>query len=191
MLEIIMIFILAGVAFLFMLYAIFMLVIRKRKSFKYPFLISMISCVALGSFGVYRTVTKTYNKIVNEGDELFVKGAAKTGEITGKSVTAFGKSAYDGAGKVLKNGTVLSALLQKKGVEVGKIVQEDNNVLQVYMIFMDDFKGNVMVRVKDINNEEIARSTKFIEGKIGEATYQSFTFNQLTDIQAQSTIFIE
>ncbi|MDR2237201.1 MAG: hypothetical protein LBE92_13855 [Chryseobacterium sp.] len=191
MLEIIIVFTLAGIAFLFMLYAIFMLIIRKRISFKYPFLISMILCIVLACFGVFRAITKTYSKIVNEGDELFVKGAAKTGEITGKTVTAFGKSAYDGAGKVLRNKTVLSPQLQKKGIEAGKIVLEGNNVLQVYVIFTDDFKGDMMIRVKDINNEEIGRSTKFIEGKIGQANYFSFTFNQLTDIQDQSTIFID
>lgn len=111
--------------------------------------------------------------------------------MTGKTITAFGKSAYDGAGKVLKNKTIILPLLKEKGIEIGKIVQEENNVLQVYIIFSKDFKGNVMVKVKDINNEEIGRSTNYLEGKANTAAYQSFTFNQITDIQEQSKIFIE
>ncbi|WET47442.1 hypothetical protein PYS58_12685 [Chryseobacterium indologenes] len=187
MLEIIILFILTGLAFLFMLYALFMLVIKKKKNFKYPILISLIVFIVLGCFTVYLTATKTYNKI----DDLLVKGASKTGEITGKTVTAFGKSAYDGAGTVLKNKTVIQPSIKDKGIEIGKIEQDDNNILQIYIIFNKDFKGNIMVKVKDINNEEIGRSTNYIEGKAGQATYESFMFEQPTDIQGQSTIFIE
>lgn len=79
MLEIIILFVLAGLSFLFILYAIFMLVIKKKKVFKYPFLISIILSISFGCFAVYKTITKTYNKIINEGDELIVKGASKTG----------------------------------------------------------------------------------------------------------------
>lgn len=191
MLEIIILFVLTGLSFSFMLYALFMLIIKKKKSFKYPILISIILFISLGCFAIYKTVTKTYNKILNEGDELIVKGASKSGEITGKTVTAFGKSAYDGAGKILKNKIILFPLLKEKGIEVGKIVQEENNALQIYIIFNKDFKGNMMVRIKDANNEEIGRTTNYIEGKAGQATYESFTFHQMTDIQEQSTIFIE
>ncbi|BAP33406.1 uncharacterized protein CHSO_4369 [Chryseobacterium sp. StRB126] len=187
MLEIIILFVLTGLAFLFMLYALFMLVIKKKKNFKYPIIISLIAFISLGCFTLYQTATKTYNKI----DDLLVKGASKTGEITGKTVTAFGKSAYDGAGTVLKNKTVTQPSLKEKGIEIGKIEQDENNILQVYIIFNKDFKGNVMVKIKDINNEEIGRSTHYIEGKSGQATYESFIFEQPTDIQGQSTIFLE
>ena len=191
MLEVIILFVLSGILFLFMILSIFMLIIKKKKSFKYPLFISLILSISLGCFAVYKTLTKTYNRIVNESDDLIVKGASKTGEIAGKTVTAFGKSAYDGAGKILKNKTIILPALKEKGIEVGKIILEENNVLQVYVIFNDNFKGNITIRVKDINNEEVGRATNFVEEKIGTATYLPFTFNQLTDIQDQSTIFIE
>lgn len=168
-----------------------MLVIKKKKSFKYPLFISLILSISLGCIAVYKTFTKTYNKITNESDDLIVKGASKTGEISGKLVTAFGKSAYDGAGKILKNKTIILPALKEKGIEVGKIILEENNVLQVYVIFNDNFKGNITIRVKDINNEEVGRATNFVEEKIGTATYLQFNFNRLTDIQDQSTIFLQ
>lgn len=187
MLEIIILFVLTGLSFLFMLYTLFMLIIKKKKSFKYLIFISLVAFISIGCFTLYETAAKTYNKI----DDLFVKGASKTGEITGKTVTAFGKSAYDGVETVLKNKTEIQSSLKQNGIEVGKILNEQNNMLQVYIIFNKDYKGNVTVRVKDINNEEIGRSTVYIEGKSGQADYKSFVFNQLTDIPEQSTIFIE
>lgn len=48
-----------------------------------------------------------------------------------------------------------------------------------------------MVKVKDVNNEEIGRSVQYIEGKTGQAMYYPFTFDQITDIQIQSIIFVE
>lgn len=58
--------------------------VQEEKIIKNPFLVSLILFFSLGCFTVYRTVTKTYNKIVNEGDDLIVKGASKTGSLVGK-----------------------------------------------------------------------------------------------------------
>lgn len=191
MVEVIMSFLFAGISFLFMLYAIFMILVKKKKTFKFPLLISLILFISIGSFAVYRTITKTYNKVINESDDFIVKGVGKTGAFMGKAATAFGKSAYDGSGKVLKSQTILSKRLKEKGIEVGKIVQTENNVLQVYLVFNEDFKDNITIKVKNLDNEEVGRASNYVENKKRKAEYIEFLFSPITDIQNQSKIFIE
>ncbi len=191
MTEVIVLFSVLGFIFVFILYAIFMLVLKKKKSLKKPFLVSLILFFFLGCFTVYRTVTKTYNKIAKDGGDLIVKGASKTGSLVGKSATAFGKSAYDGAGNVLRNQVILSKQLRAKGVEVGNIEQDQGHILQVYIIFNKTFKANITAKVKNTEGEELGRVTSYVEGEQGEATYIPFVFDFVTDIPAQSKIFFE
>ena len=153
--------------------------------------IILFLCIALSIFTIYLTVTKTYNKIVNEGDDFIVNVSSKTGDLTGRSATSFGKSTYDGVEKTLKNEAFISDPLKNKGVEMGKILNTNPNTLEIYLIFNKDFNGDILVKIKDMNNQEIGRSKLNLNKKEGEAGYIQFNFSELTTIETQSKIYIE
>ncbi len=191
MVKIIILIVAIIVLFVFMLFSIYKVFIKKQKGYKSSIFISLFLCIALSIFTIYLTVTKTYNKIVNEGDDFIVNVSSKTGDLTGRSATSFGKSTYDGVEKTLKNEAFISDPLKNKGVEMGKILNTNPNTLEIYLIFNKDFNGDILVKIKDMNNQEIGRSKLNLNKKEGEAGYIQFNFSELTTIETQSKIYIE
>ena len=91
----------------------------------------------------------------------------------------------------LKNEAFISDPLKNKGVEMGKILNTNPNTLEIYLIFNKDFNGDILVKIKDMNNQEIGRSKLNLNKKEGEAGYIQFNFSELTTIETQSKIYIE
>ena len=149
MVKIIILIVAIIVLFAFMLFSIYKVFIKKQKGYKSSIFISFFLCIALSIFSIYLTVTKTYNKIVNEGDDFIVNVSSKTGDLTGRSATSFGKSTYDGVEKTLKNEAFISDPLKNKGVEMGKILNTNPNTLEIYLIFNKDFNSDILVKMKD------------------------------------------
>ena len=119
MVKIIILIVAIIVLFAFMLFSIYKVFIKKQKGYKSSIFISLFLCIALSIFTIYLTVTKTYNKIVNEGDDFIVNVSSKTGDLTGRSATSFGKSTYDGVEKTLKKiHLILKYLFLKKSLTV-------------------------------------------------------------------------
>ncbi|MFV0305383.1 MAG: hypothetical protein ACK5IC_07900 [Moheibacter sp.] len=189
--EIIIYVVLSGLVFLFILYGLFMLFFRKKKAFKTPVILSFLLFIGLCGFTVYKTVAKTYNKVVNETDELLISGASKVGEVTGESVTSFGESVVDGTENTYRNKTIVSDDLKEEGLTVGEVLVESKNELNVYFVFNEIFKDSIIVRVINENNLEIGRTLLEIEGKKNDAKYIPIKFSPETNIGEQSKIIVE
>jgi hypothetical protein len=121
----------------------------------------------------------------------------KTGEVVGKSATEFIEGVTEGVDKTLQCEIVLSQTLKSKGIQAGKFaINNDssggrNNILTLYMIFDQDFKGNVSAKVFDKSGVECGRTLSYIEGVAGNAKYVDFNFDKRTRIGIKSHITIE
>ena len=118
------------------------------------------------------------------------------GEIVGKTVGEFGKGISEGIEETFETEVSLSELHKGQGLELGKISLESDsggtdNILVIYMIFNKDFKERVTAKVFDMNDLEMGRASLDIAGKMGDAKFFEFHFNQRTNIDSDSKITLE
>ena len=121
----------------------------------------------------------------------------KTGEVVGEGGSEFVKGVSKGVDNSLESQIKISDALAKNGVSFGRCsVSEDTgsehkNKLVVYLIFDQDFSGDLSARVNDSKGIEYGRARIKTSVKKGEAKYFDFIFDQRTDIESKSTIVIE
>ncbi|QHI34720.1 hypothetical protein IMCC3317_00630 [Kordia antarctica] len=125
------------------------------------------------------------------------KSAIKEGgKIVGESVGEFGKGLSEGVEKSFKINISASEEITNKGVSFGKItlsnsVGGSDNILNVYLIFDQDFDETLSLKVFDNENLEMGRTSTFVSAKKGEADFFEFQFNKKTNIDSDSMIFME
>lgn len=120
----------------------------------------------------------------------------KTGEIVAKTGSEFVNGVDKGVQKTFSNQLTLSEDLIKKGIKTGRIniLSGDSardNIISVYLIFENDFKQIVTVKVVDENNLEYGRTTQSVTGKKGEGKYVDFTFDKRTNIDSKGKMIFE
>jgi hypothetical protein len=116
----------------------------------------------------------------------------KAGETAGKTV----KSVTKGVEQAYELKVELSQSLQQRGLQLGKISLADSsagndNVLNIYVIFNNDFSGDVLVRVFENGDKEKGRCKTSLKGKKGEAGYYDFVFDPRTNIDRDNKIVME
>ncbi|MBC8753904.1 hypothetical protein H2O64_04430 [Kordia sp. YSTF-M3] len=118
------------------------------------------------------------------------------GKVVGESVGEFSKGLSEGVENTFKININTSENITKQGISFGKITLSSasggsDNVLNVYMIFDRDFNDTLSLKVFDNNDLEMGRSSKVIEATKGEADFYEFQFSQKTNIDSDSSIFME
>jgi|SRR5690606_21488843 len=127
----------------------------------------------------------------------------KTGNVIDSGSQAVGKTATDivnnidkGISKGAAINIELSQDLTKKGVAFGKYyvrsgVENNSNVLSLYLITDDNFNGSLKAKLYDKKGVEMGRTSLKVTQKKGDAGYWDFTFDPKADIENQSKLTIE
>ncbi len=120
----------------------------------------------------------------------------KSGEVVGKASTEFIEGVSEGVERTLDCSIVVSENLQKKGIATGKFsinnsTEGENNLLSLYIIFNQDFKGDIWVKIFDKKGLEAGRTHLLISAKANEAKYFDFNFDKRTQIETKSQISLE
>jgi hypothetical protein len=133
-----------------------------------------------------------FSCVSNETKEKLNEAGNETGQTVGKFVSGI----THGVEKSLEVKVELSQTLKNKGIELGKITVENDaegkdNMLVVYIIFNQDFKGSLFARTYDNKGLEMGRSKLIVTGKKDEARFIEFHFDKHTNIDSDSKITIE
>lgn len=139
---------------------------------------------------------ETAKDAVDVGSKVVVKTAEKGGEVVGETAATFFKSISSGVDKTSKTSVQISNQLIEEGLTVGNFVVEEgleynNNNLSLYFIFTKNIEKKIIIRVKNGNNIEIGRIVDTISGIKDEADYFDFQFDKKTNIDDNSSIYIE
>jgi len=130
--------------------------------------------------------------VSNETKEKINEAGNETGQTVGKFVSGISH----GVEKALDVKVELSQIMKDKGIEFGKIsVTNDSegkdNLLNVYVIFNQDYKGTMFAKAFDAKGLEMGRTKITISGKKEEARFVEFHFDKHTKIESDSRITIE
>jgi hypothetical protein len=130
--------------------------------------------------------------VSNETKEKINEAGNETGQTVGKFVTGI----THGVEKALEVKVELTQNLKDKGIELGKISIADDsegkdNLLVVYVIFNQDFKGTLFARTFDNKGLEMGRSKVTVSGKKDDARFIEFHFDKHTKIDNDSRITLE
>jgi len=137
-------------------------------------------------------VTTSCNRVKNGAKEAIVK----TGETVGKASTEFSNGVGEGVKQALECEVVLSEDLKKKGLHAGKIdftsqKEANDNGLAAYLIFDNDFKDTIKVKVFNEKGLEYGRTATVVKGKKGEAGYYDFVFDKRVNLEGKSKFVME
>lgn len=121
----------------------------------------------------------------------------KSGEVVGEGASEFIEGVSEGVDRTLDCEIILSQALKEKGIEFGKFsVNNDstggiNNTLTIYLIFNNNFSGDITAKAIDKKGLEFGRNKIKVEGVAGEAMYVDFVFDKRTNIEVRSKIYLE
>jgi hypothetical protein len=120
----------------------------------------------------------------------------KAGNETGQTVGKFVSGVTNGVEKAFEAKITLSQNLKEKGIQFGKItVSSDSegkdNLLIIYVIFNQDFKGQLSAKAFDNKDLEMGRTKMTVSGKKDDARFIEFHFDKHTNIDSDSKISIE
>ena len=121
---------------------------------------------------------------------------ATTSEKVGQTAGELVKNVSTGVEKAFNVKIELSEKLKAKGVSFGQIkVSNDStgtdNKVSVYMIFSNDFNGEMIMKAFDNNNLEMGRIRISISAKKDEARFFDFVFDPRTNIDTDSKLTLE
>jgi hypothetical protein len=117
----------------------------------------------------------------------------KTGEIIAKTGSEFVDGVSKGIEKTFNNEIELGENLKNRGIQLGKIKinssdSTSDNILNVYVIFGNDFDQNILVKVMNEDGQEYGRSNQMVVGKKGDAKYIDFIFDKRTNIDGKGKL---
>ena len=119
----------------------------------------------------------------------------KAGDVAGQTVGEFAHGVSTGVEKALNIKIELSQALKDSGVSVGKVSIADSgnndNVLQVYMIFAKGINANLTAKAYDQNGAEMGRVKVPVKAGADEAKYVDFIFDPRTNIDNDSKVVIQ
>lgn len=119
----------------------------------------------------------------------------KAGDVTGQAIGEFTEGVSSGVEKAFDTKVVISESLKTKGIDCGKttVTSDSNatdNVLTLYVIFNQDFTGDITAKVFDKQNNEMGRMKLSVDGK-DESKFLEFHFDPHTNIDHDSKLTIE
>jgi hypothetical protein len=122
--------------------------------------------------------------------------AGKAGKEAGQVIGEFASGISNGVEESFEVTAVLSNDLKSKGIQFGKTTvssaaEGKDNLLSVYVIFDQDFKGSLTAKAFDRQGLEMGRVKLQVDGKKDEARYIDFTFDKRTNIDNDSKLTIE
>jgi hypothetical protein len=120
----------------------------------------------------------------------------KVGKTAGEAVGELVSGVTSGVEKAYEPIVELSPNLKEKGIEFGKILvssdpEAKDNVLVVYMIFNQNFKGTLIAKAFDNKGAEMGRTKADLNYKKDETKYIEFHFDKRTNIDKDSKMTIE
>lgn len=120
----------------------------------------------------------------------------KAGDVTGQAIGEFTEGVSSGVEKAFDTKVVISDSLKTKGIDCGKttVTSDSNatdNVLTLYVIFNQDFTGDITAKAFDKQNNEMGRVKLSVQGKKDESKFLEFHFDPHTNIDHDSKLTIE
>jgi len=120
----------------------------------------------------------------------------KTGDAAGQVFGEFATGITTGVKKAIEPKIEVSNKLKPKGLSFGKMTvtsdsAKHDNILIAYLIFDNDFNGDIIAKAFDNKNLEMGRIKLEIKGKKDEAKYIEFHFDKRTDIKNDSRLTLE
>lgn len=124
------------------------------------------------------------------------EGIEKAGDAAGQTAGKLAKGIQTGMNKTFDVQVELPDQLKNKGITFGKTivssgVEGTDNLLSVYFIFSENYKGSITAKVFDTESKEMGRASSTVEGIKGEAKYIDFYFDKRTNIDSDSKLTIE
>jgi hypothetical protein len=119
------------------------------------------------------------------------------GEKVGAGTTEFFQGVAEGVDKTNQCKLEVGGAFATSGVKPGKFMVQrpdsstSNHMLTVYLVFEQDYRGPVTLKVFDEQGQEYGRLTENIAGNKGEANFFDFIFDKRTDIEMRSKIVME
>ncbi|MDF3027704.1 MAG: hypothetical protein K0S23_2011 [Fluviicola sp.] len=118
------------------------------------------------------------------------------GDATGQTAGEFFEGATKGIQKAFDVKVSIDPQLKTKGIEVGKTqVASDSagtdNLLTVYVIFNQNFKGKLTAKAFDDKKLEMGRSSVEVQGKKDEAKYVDFHFDRRVNLDSKNELVIQ
>ncbi|WP_341906309.1 MULTISPECIES: hypothetical protein [Fluviicola] len=118
------------------------------------------------------------------------------GDAAGQTAGEFFEGATKGVQKAFDVKVSIDPQLKSKGIELGKTqVASDSagtdNLLTVYIIFNQNFKGKLTAKAFDDQSLEMGRSSVEIQGKKDEAKYVDFHFDPRTNLDSKNELIIQ
>ena len=120
----------------------------------------------------------------------------EAGDAAGQTAGEFFEGATKGVQKAFDVKVSVDPALKSKGIEVGKTqVASDSvgtdNLLTVYVIFNQNFKGKLTAKAFDDKSLEMGRSSVEIQGKKDEAKFVDFHFDPRTNLDSKNELVIQ
>ena len=120
----------------------------------------------------------------------------KAGDIAGEATGEFIEGASKGVERAFDVDIQLNQNLLSKGIQFGKAtVTNDSigvdNLLVIYVIFNQDFKGTMTAKAFDNKSLEMGRATIEVVGKKDETKYVEFHFDKRTNIDSKNKLTVE
>lgn len=120
----------------------------------------------------------------------------RAGDIAGQATGEFVDGATKGIEKAFDVKVKISPILEAKGIQLGKCTVSNDtvgtdNLLAVYVIFNQDYKGTLTAKAFDENLLEMGRIAVELEGKQNEAKFIEFHFDRRTNIDSKNKLVIE
>ncbi|MBK6837206.1 MAG: hypothetical protein IPG90_02110 [Bacteroidetes bacterium] len=120
----------------------------------------------------------------------------KAGDVTGQAIGEFTEGVSSGVEKAFDTKVLIADGLKAQGIECGKTtVSSDSsaadNLLTVYVIFNQDFSGEITAKAFDKVNNEMGRIKLAVNAKKDESRYLEFHFDPHTNIDHDSKLTIE
>ena len=120
----------------------------------------------------------------------------QAGDVAGQVSGEFAEGVRKGVEKAFDVTVELPQSLAEKGIRFGKTTVSDDstgtdNLLTVYVIFDQDFSGELTAKAFDSKHAEMGRKTVQVRGKATESQYIEFHFDKRTNIDSDSKLVIE
>jgi hypothetical protein len=122
--------------------------------------------------------------------------ANKAGDVAGQVIGEFASGVSNGVEEAWETSVVPNETLKSQGIQFGKTtVSSDSvgkdNLLTIYVIFNQDFKGQMTAKAFDSKGLEMGRVKVDVKGKKDEARFIDFHFDRRTNIDNDSKLAIE
>lgn len=117
----------------------------------------------------------------------------KGGEVAGQAASEFLKGAKEGVEETLTLPVVLDTSLEGLGLSIGKTEAtggEGYNTLNAYLIFDRDLSDSLIAKAYDADGLEMGRVRFAVNGKAGDAAWQTITFPEQTDLEAKGRVVL-